>query len=225
MKDAQGNDIPGSFTQEEVDAKVAEATQAANAASEEAKKDLEVQLESTQIALQDIEIKLAGMDDKDKNFAALKAQKEALESQTKGLDDKIKIAIAAAVAPLLDDTHNETLDKLSGGNEDLKKKIEHEFNIYYKDKSATKKSMVENLIKAYKSVAEDISPSVLNSVVSSKPKSPADTKLNLQGEPDPELVEAGKMFNITSADIKKHLPKAQEKMGVMTDKERKFQSA
>lgn len=106
--DADGNEVEA-FTQAEVDAIRTEAESKITAAMSE-KADLEKKLE--------------GLSDKDKNFAALKS---ALDEKTKiidGLSQEIKSVKEVREA----DMTTAMISKFAKGNEELAKKIAHHYN-------------------------------------------------------------------------------------------------
>ena len=83
--------------------------------------------------------------EKDLNFSALRAQKEALE---RSIDEKVGVAKKEIFEGVMSDHYTETLKSLSGEDEEVKKKVE----FHYKrlaDVATTKEQITKKLTDAY----------------------------------------------------------------------------
>lgn len=189
MKDAQGNDIPGSFTEAEVQAKVAEATAAA-------KKESEAAVTAAQTEVTTLKQKLDGLSDKDKNFGELRTQ---LEAATKRLGDLENATTGSH--------RTGVIAKLAGSDAELKKKIEHHYNETLKSMPATTPEEISARAEAAFKLSADITqPDPFKSIRAagiSGGASPGASPVEIS----PELREGAKLFGITDKDLEKHLPK------------------
>lgn len=102
--------------------------------------------------LEDANKQLEGELDKDKNFAQLRKQKEDAEAKLNELqgtiDDKIGTAKKEILEDVMRDHYNETIERLTGGDEDLKKKVEFQYK-RLQDPAGTKEEMNKKLSDAY----------------------------------------------------------------------------
>lgn len=147
---------------------------------------------------------LAKASDADKNFAALRKGKEDAEKKlidfTKDVDTKLSKMKMEVLEGVMQDHKNDMLKALSGGDAEVKKKIEY----HYKrlgDVAATKEEITNKLKDAYvlatKQEAGDISGVVLGSG--------GVGRLNIKSnspEFSPEEKELGARFGLTDEDLK-----------------------
>ena len=124
--DSQGNEIPGTYTEAEVEAKVAEAL----SSREEEANELNQRLEETRRQLAEVNEKLAKADNKDTNIGQLKKSKESLEAQLKNVDSIVASKVNEALKPIVGDIALETIKKLSKNDTELEKRIQLEFDKY-----------------------------------------------------------------------------------------------
>jgi len=203
LYDAQGNEIPGSMTAEEVQAKIAEATSAVKQEEEQARQELQAKVEEAQAALEETNKRLEGLDDKDKNFSELRklaeSQGKELKSLREGLDSKITSNVTQIV---LNKAKEEVISKLSDGDKDLEAKIKLQYDRLIKTEENIDDTIIAKVAaEAYKLSVDTVQPSVLNRVASGKPLggvAKGDSTL------DPQVVEAGKAFGLSEDDIKKY---------------------
>lgn len=107
--------------------------------------DKTAEIEDLQIQLTEANEKALKAGEKDFNFSALRAQKEALE---KSIDEKVGVAKKEIFEGVMTDHYADTLKSLSSEDEELKKKIE----FHYKrlaDTAATKEQITKKLSDAY----------------------------------------------------------------------------
>ena len=95
---------------------------------------------------------LGGFKDKDLNFANLRKQKEAAEGKIelvrKELDAKIDLAKKEVLEGVMKDHYNETLNNLSSGDVEVKKKIEFQYK-RIGDNPNTKEEVSKKMRDAY----------------------------------------------------------------------------
>lgn len=148
--------------------------------------DQSAELTVLQQKLKDAEDKLGKVDNKDKNFAALRKQVEDLKA---GIDEKISTATEGAKKEVLEgvnkDHYSETLKTLAGDDEELKKKIE----LHYKrlgDPASTKAEITAKLKDAYTLAtgqsAESMNSSVFSSGGANRPKTKTGTEKLTEAE-------------------------------------------
>ena len=129
------------FTSEELQAQK-------DAVLEESKKELD----ASQAELRAANEKLGKLESKDLNFAKLREQKEDAESRVekiaKDMEEKLNLTKKEILEGVSKDYFNETLGGLSGDDEELKKKIEFEYN-RLNDPVNTKEDISKKLRDAY----------------------------------------------------------------------------
>jgi len=153
------------FSQDELEAQTQEAL---------AEKEAEVEAAKAQLA--ELSEKLEKANEKDRNFAKLREQKnkaealiEQLKQETEEKLVKVKKEILESVSK---DYYNEVLNQLSGDDEELKKKIVFEYG-RLSDIAGTKEEISKKLRDAYTLAArvetEGVSASVFSSGGASAP--------------------------------------------------------
>ena len=201
--DAQGNEIPGSMTAEEVQETIAEATNAVKQEEAAARQALQIKVEETEAVLEETNKKLNGLDDKDKNFSQLRKlaedQGKELKSLRDGLDSKITSNVTQIV---LNKAREEVITKLSDGDKDLEAKIKIQYDRLIKTEENIDDTVIAKVAaEAYKLSVDTVQTSVLNRVASGKPLGGVATG---DSTVDPQVLEAGKAFGLSEEDIKKY---------------------
>ena len=126
------------------------------AVSAEELKTLEAQkneeLTKAREELKSREDELLKLKEKDLNFSNLRSQKEEAEKRVEALKAEIDVKVDKAKKEILDgvlkDHYNEALGSLAGGDEELKKKIEHHFN-RFNDPGSSKSDIDKKLRDAW----------------------------------------------------------------------------
>lgn len=175
VKQEDGTEVE-MFSQEELQAQ-------RDAAIEEYKTnnpDKGEELNTLQEKLSKAEEELTGLKDKDFNFAKVTKAKEMAEAKieriAKEIDVKINLAKKEVMEGVMKDHYNETLSSLAGGDEEVKKKIEH----HYKrlgDLASTKEEIGKKLRDAWLLASE---PKVQDALNSSVISSGGVSKLNIK---------------------------------------------
>ena len=153
------------------------------------------ELETLQSELEAKEEELAKLKNKDFNFANLRKQKDTAESKIEGLkkeiDDKIGLAKKEVMEGMLKGHYNEGLKILAEDNEELKKKIEFNYN-RIQDIPTTESEITKKLRDAWLLSVEPENLDKLNTTVLS---SGGVGKLNIKSSEEkltPEEKELGK---------------------------------
>ena len=173
--------------------------------------DKSAEIEELQGKLDKATEDLAKAGEKDTNFANLRKQKDDAEKELQetltGIDEKIGTASDKVKKEVLEgvmsDHYNDILNSLSGGDEDLKKKIEFNYN-RLQDPGATKPEVTKKLTDAYHlstiTETEDaLNTSVISSGGVSKVKTTPDDKSF-----SAEEKEIGQKFGLSDEDMKKY---------------------
>ena len=136
------------FTQEELEAKQAEALESYKSENPDKTEELTALQEELRVAND----KLGKVDDKNVNFVALRKAKEDAEKKVdeilKGVDGKIEQVKKEVLEGVMQDHKQDTLKSLSGGDAELEKKIE----FHYKrlgDVASTKQEISKKLNDAW----------------------------------------------------------------------------
>lgn len=116
LYDENNNPIEGALTPEE-----------AKALQEQKEKELTEARE----AAKKLEEDLSKLKEKDLNFSNLRAQKEEADKRAEELKNAMEVRVQEAkkevLKSVLDEHYNDMLNELSGGDEELKKKIESQY--------------------------------------------------------------------------------------------------
>lgn len=202
LYDAQGNEIQGALTAEEASAKVAEATTAAKAESEQAVQALQTDLTAAKTLLEETTTKMQGLSDKDKNFGTLRKVAEDQAKTITDLNAKIDSVKNEVLGTVTARTRESLIVALSDGDKDLEAKIRVRYDQLIKLETVIDDATIQRVAAdAYKLAAEQIKPSVLNRVISSKPTGGVPRS---DSSIDPQLAEAGASFGLSEEDIKKY---------------------
>ena len=114
--------------------------------------DKSEELTSLQTELAEKEEELKGLKDKDFNFSNLRKERDDLKEQIDNfpgvVDEKITNAKKEILEGVMKDYYNETINSLTGGDEDLKKKIEYQYK-RLGDAAATKEEISKKMRDAY----------------------------------------------------------------------------
>jgi len=134
---------------------------------------------------------LDGFKDKDLNFSNLRKQKEDAEKKVedilKGVDEKISTVKKEVLEGVMKDHYNETINSLTGGDEELKKKIEFQYK-RLGDAPATKDEIAKKLQDAYM-LAAGTSKGVSSNAFSSGGVGSIKTKESSLTEDDKDLLK------------------------------------
>ena len=186
------------FTPEEVEAQKEEARLEAIEAYKAENPDKSGELEK-------LNKELEGFKSKDLNFGNLRKQKEDAEKKVAdilaGVDEKINSVKKDVLEGVMKDHREETLNSLTGGDEELKKKVEYHYN-RLGDVASTKSEINKKLNDAYLlatgGTSEDISTNVFSSGGVGKLKTKvSETKLT------PEEKAIGAKFGLKDEDFKR----------------------
>ena len=210
IKDADGNDIEV-FTADELAEKEIVAKEAAVEEFKKENPDKSDEITELQGKLDKVNEDLDKAGEKDQNFDNLRKQKDDAETKlkaaTEGIDEKIGTAKEEIKKEVLEgvmqDHYADTLKSLAGDDEELKKKIEFNYN-RLQDPGVTKPEVTKKLTDAYHlstiTETEDaLTTSVISSGGVSRVKTTPDDK-SFSGEEK----ELGQKFGISEDDIKKY---------------------
>jgi hypothetical protein len=192
LYDKSGNAVEA-FTQEEVNAQIAEHPTV---------KEAQQKVTEAEAKVADLTKKLeeAAGSDKNQNFAALRDAKDKAEKDLAEMKANLVTGLDAVNKRLNDAELRSTFIQIAGGDEELAKKIQTEYESIVKadDTDEVKR---EKMGKAYKIAAGlSASPSVFNRVLGSAGAPPSGG-----GTPtySPELVNLGARFGLTPEDFAK----------------------
>jgi len=188
------------MTAEEVQAKIAEATQAVKSEEEKARADLEADLNDAKAKLTEQEKSLEGMNDKDENFKATRQLIDSLQNKVKDLEQKSTTTDQVINARLTERTRDDVIRKLSDNDRDLEAKLKIQYDRLIKTEEKVDDDVIARVAaEAYKLSVDTPQPSVINRVMSNKPAGgPATSESTV----DPEVLSAAAAFGLTEADIK-----------------------
>lgn len=152
IQDSSGAEIEV-FTKDEVDAAVEEYKTSNPDKSEE--------LARLQAILEEKEEDLAALKDKDFNFSRLRKQVDDLQKE---IGEKVNAAKKDVLDSVLKEHYNETLSTLAGGDEELEKSIEFQYN-RLQDAASTKEEIAKKLRDAWVLATKREEADVLNTTV------------------------------------------------------------
>lgn len=136
ITDSEGEDIEV-FTAEELEQSKSEGMES-----------LQKELEEVKTKREELQKQLDGELDKDKNFSNLRKQKQEAEERAINLESQIDEKVNSAKNEILEaavkNHYNEQLNELVGEDEELKKKIEYQYN-RIKDTASTKEEVSKKL--------------------------------------------------------------------------------
>lgn len=200
LYDASGTEIPGAMTADEVSAKVTEATDAAKAEAETARQALETDLTAAVKLYEDTKNQMAGMSDKQKNEANMGQIVRQQEKTIADLNGKIESAVKGVLDTVTARTRETMIKSLADGDADMEAKIKVQYERLIKLEATIDDATIAKVAAdAYRLSTENVKPSVLNRVISSKPSGAIPRS---DSTVDPQLVEAGAAFGLTEANIK-----------------------
>lgn len=154
--DEQGNEIE-TYTAEELEAQKVAAAEEAKAEAEKAKAELAEAAE-----------KLSKLSDKDFNFAEVNRQKKEAEKRAeeavRSIDEKLALHKKEILEGVQQEHFGAVLASLSGGDEELKKKIEFHYG-RLSDPAATKEEVTKKLTDAYTLATRKEDGGALNTAV------------------------------------------------------------
>lgn len=165
------------FTKDEVDSEresALESYKKENPDQTDKVQELEGGLQEAKDALAKAEEDLKKVDEEDKNFAELRKQRneaqQKLAEVTSDVDSKISEAKESTKNEILETVnvghYKDTLDHLSGGSDDLKAKIEKEYNAL-NDPATNKGEITDKLTRAYTLATSEVPDALTSAVVSS----------------------------------------------------------
>jgi len=181
------------FTQEEVDAQLKTKEEEIGKTSRENQKKVQDELD---------ELK------KDPRLVEKKEDKKEGEGEGDEKDEKIKELqdqLQKINERIDGDVKNELLEKLSGGDADIKAKIEHEYGQFANEVS-TKEDIQERLLKSVKLALPEEAPSTLSDALgfANSRTAKVDEGAAAQGPIEDSTIEQGKKFGISEEDYKKY---------------------
>lgn len=202
LYDASGNEIAGAMTADEVTAKVAEATSAAKAESEQAVQALQTDLQAAKELLDDTTAKMANMTDKEKNDAKMGQIVRQQEKTIKDLETRMDASVKGVIDTVTARTREQVIKSLADDDADMEAKIRVQYDRLIKLETTVDDAVIARVAAdAYRLSAETVKPSVLNRVISSKPSGAIPRS---DSTVDPQLAEAGASFGLSEEDIKKY---------------------
>lgn len=193
MKDANGVDIPGSFTEAEVKTQVDAAKAEATAAAATTK----TELQAAATLIEDLKKQIDGLSDKDANLAGLRQKLEAAETGKAALEKRVDEIHTMVFSK----TKDEQIQRLTGGDKALIDKVKINIGLLNMPET-TPAEVLAKIEAAFKMSVDQITPDVMKAIRSSRPQGAAPDAGT--GEPDVTLVEAGKHFGLSADDIKKY---------------------
>lgn len=148
----------------EVEVFTAEELEAQKTAAEEAKSEAE----KAKAELAEATEKLSKLSDKDYNFSEVNRQKKEAERKAeeaiKAVDEKLEKTKKEILEGVQQEHFGSVLSQLSGGDDELKKKIEFHYN-RLADTAATKEEVTKKLTDAYTLATRKEDDGVLNTAV------------------------------------------------------------
>lgn len=194
------------FTQEELEAQREVAKQEAIEAYKAENPDKTEELTALQAELAKKEEALANAANKDLNITNLRKAKEAAEKKladfSAELDNKITSAKKEVLEGVMKDHYNETLSQLSGGDEELKKKIEFNFK-RLGDVASTKQELTKKFQDAARLSGVEERDAVNTSVFSSGGVGRLNIKTSEKKLTEDEKAVGAKL-GLSAEDLKKY---------------------
>jgi chromosome segregation ATPase len=202
LYDAQGQEIPGSMTADEVQAKIAESVEAVKAEAETAQQALQSELEEAKAQLEENTKAIATSGEKDKNLSSLRRLNDDLTKKIGELEGKIDQSVKGVTDMVTSKTRDNIISTLAQGDKDVeaKMKIQYERLIKLEEK-VDDETIAKVAADAYRLSVDNPQPSVIGRVVQNKPSggvATGDTTI------DPQVLEAGAAFGLSAEDIKKY---------------------
>lgn len=202
--DANGNEVEA-FTPEELEAKKQEAIDAylkehpdQSAALTQAQKDLE----TAQNKLKEIE----GKDDEDPQKKRLIKERDDANAALEEVKTTLTKEITDLKTNIFGSAKEKILSKLAGGDAELRKKIETEYD-GFAGEAVNEQQIQERLTKAY-TLAKGVppAPNFMDSMGSAAPRG-VDQNHGVQTQETDNSKAMRKAFGITDQDAAKHAPK------------------
>lgn len=202
------------FTKDEVDAErdsAIEAYKSENPDQSDKVQELETSLTEAKDALATAQEELKAADEKDQNFAELRKKANEAEQQlaevTKDLDNKLAETKKSAMDEVLETVNqghfHDTLNDLSGGDKDLKEKIEKEYSAL-NDPATNKEEITSKLNRAYTlATGQNPNENALNTTVLSS-GGVTKPQFKEQDALPEEAKELGRKFGLKEEDFNKY---------------------
>lgn len=196
------------FTEEEVNARIDDATQKAKT---ELETEYQGKIQEQTTAMEDLkkereelEEKMnQGSDDKDKNFKVLKDALNKKDDEIKNLTQKIDETGSARI----NDLRERLIEKYAGSDEELKKKIVHNFDNTLAGVDAKSEKEIENKIKNAVKLSVDFGgPNPLDNAMSGGEPGGVGRKNagGVSAKITPEVKDLGGKLGITDEDYQKY---------------------
>jgi DNA repair exonuclease SbcCD ATPase subunit len=164
-------------------------------------------LETLQETLKEKEEEIEKLKGKDMNFSNLRKQKEdaekKIEETKKEIDEKINTVKREVLESVMKDHFNETMKAYTGGDDELKKKIEYHYK-RLADVASTKEEVSNKLRDAYILATK---PNESDALSIASISSGGVSRMNIKNQDKkltPEEVAMGSKFGLTPEDMKKY---------------------
>ena len=202
IQDADGNDVEV-FTASETEAQKQEALDAFKTENPDKTDEIAKLQEDLNKANEDIK----GFEDKDQNWALLRKKAQVAEEEAKKANETMETTIKDEIGSaekritegFMQDHYAQTIKSLAGDDEELKKKIEFQYN-RLNDPSTTKEDVTKKLTDAWRLATPAETDAMGSTVVSSG--GAARINPSAPQEFTDEEKEFGKNFGLTAEDLK-----------------------
>ena len=165
------------------------------------KEEVEAQIEAKETELKE---NMAGLDDKDKNFAALRKAKEKAEQDRISLESSFDDKLSTFKKGLLEDKITQAINKVAGNDTEQFKKVKHYFD-NFKGDIATDADITEKVNNAAILAGNRVMPQGIGSGFSSGIGSAPVPNTNTVGKlKDPGSRNVAAMLGITDEKLKEH---------------------
>jgi len=211
FKDEDGNEVEA-FTQEELDAKVKEATDTATGDKEK----IEAEKATLQKTIDENKEKIIGLESKGQSVDDLRRINEGLETQLKGKDEEHAKKVEELQSKI-PDPRAEKLKAAAKGDEALEGKLKARMD-EYKDKPADDEAYDKRLNEvAFLESQESVPEALGTEAISSAGGDGTIVKDSTGATASPELIKMAKNFGMTPEEYTKYEAKAKAD-GLVTDK-------
>ena len=204
--DANGNEVEA-FTEEEIEAKKQEAIDAylkEHPDQSEALTQAQKDLETAQNKLKELE----GKDDKDPQKQRLIKERDDATAALEEVKTSLTKEINDLKTSIFGGAKEKILSKLAGGDAELRKKIETEYD-GFAGEATNEQQIQERLTKAY-TLAKGVppAPNFMDGMGNAAPRG-EDQSHGVQGQETENAKAMRKVFGISDQDAAKHAPKAE----------------
>lgn len=218
FKDEEGNEVEA-FTQDEIDQRIEEAKKSVQEEYEVQNQETQQQLEAARSEKEELEQKMkdaeeaggtqGGDDKQSENFRTLKEALNKKDEEMKSLREQVE----QTESQRIEDYKQKMIEQYAGDDEDLKKKIEHNYDkILSGVETKGEKDIAEKVRNSFKLAADENTPDPLNSVLQGGAPGP-DASIQNGGSNGVEFnqneIALGDKMGITQEEREKYGPKLQ----------------